>query len=276
MNKKLKSPIFKILYYSLIILICIFAVFPFYWMVSISLKNHAQSYDPSVWFFKPIFDNYISIFKTRNISAYLKNSIIISVGTTLLSLFLGTLTAYGLAKYKFKKKEDVSFWLLSLRMSPAMAAVLPIFTIVSILRVFDNHFVLIITYMMFNIPFVVWMMRSFFEEIPKEIEESAKVDGCSNLQALVRVVLPMALPGLTATAIFCILQSWNEFVFALFLTAKAAPTLPTTVQNFLSVSGVVWGEMSAVGVVSSAPMIIFAIAVQKYMVRGLTFGAVKG
>lgn len=259
-----------------IIIICAVCVLPFLWMVSISLKTRAQSYDPSLWFFSPTFENYIMIFQNRGIAKFLLNSSIIAVGTTVLSLALGSLTAYGLARYDFKKKEDLAFWILSLRMLPPMAAVLPFFVMASLLKVFDTHIVLIISYMLFNIPFTIWMMRSFFEEIPKELEESAQVDGCTVLQRICRIVLPLAMPGMIATAIFCIIQSWNEFAFALFLTAKNANTLPTTVQNFLSVSGVMWGEMSAVGVVSTAPMVLFAILVQKHMIRGLTFGAVKG
>lgn len=275
-NKKNKSFLGNALYTLVIIIICLFCLFPFLWMVSISLKTRAQSYDPSIWFFSPTFENYIMIFQNRGIAKFLLNSSIIAVGTTVLSLVLGSLTAYGLARFDFKKKENLAFWILSLRMLPAMAVVLPFFVMASLFRIFDTHIVLIICYMLFNIPFAIWMMRSFFEEIPKELEESAQIDGCTVVQRIYNVVLPLALPGIVATAIFCIIQSWNEFAFALFLTAKNANTLPTTVQNFLSVSGVMWGEMSAVGVVSTAPMIIFAILVQKHMIRGLTFGAVKG
>lgn len=275
-NKRNKNILGNALYTLVLIIVCVACVMPFLWMVSISLKTRAQSYDPSIWLFKPTFENYILIFKDRGIAKFLLNSSIIAVGTTILSLVLGSLSAYGLSRFEFKRKEDLSFWFLSLRMLPAMAAVLPIFVMVSLLKVFDTHIVLIICYLLFNIPFAIWMMRSFFEEIPRELEESAQVDGCTIIQRICKIVLPLALPGIIATAIFCIIQSWNEFVFALFLTANNANTLPTTVQNFLSVSGVMWGQMSAVGVVSTAPMIIFAIMVQKHMIRGLTFGAVKG
>ena len=275
-NKKIKTTVGNVLYTLSITIICMICVFPFLWMVSISLKTKAQSYDPSIWLFTPTFENYIRIFQDRGIAKFLLNSSIVAVGTTLISLILGSLTAYYLARFEFKRKEDLAFWYLSLRMLPPMAAVLPFFVMVSLLKVFDTHLVLIICYMLFNIPFTIWMMRSFFEEIPKELEESAQVDGCTFVQRIYKIVLPIAMPGMIATAIFCIIQSWNEFVFALFLTANKASTLPTTVQNFLSVSGVMWGEMSAVGVVSTAPMIIFAIIVQKQMIRGLTFGAVKG
>lgn len=259
----------------LLILVCILCVFPLFWMILISLKTSVQTYDPSIWFFMPTLENYRAIFEDRNMLDYLKNSAIVVLLTTVISLFIGAMAAYGFARFEFKKKENRAFWVLSLRMLPAIATVIPFFVMASLLKVLDTHLVLIIAYMLFNIPFTIWMMRSFFEEIPVDLEEAALVDGASRFMSFVRVVLPLALPGLIATAIFCIINSWNEFVFALFLTSAQAGTLPTTVTIFLSVSGVVWGEMSAVGVVTILPVLLFAMIVQKYMIRGLTFGGVK-
>lgn len=276
MKGRTKKRIQGFFYGAAILIICIICVFPFLWMLSISLKTPSQAYDPSIWVFRPVGENFESVFANRNLLKYLLNSLIIAVITTAISLVLGCLAAYGFARFQFDKRESLAFWVLSLRMLPPMATVLPFFVMASLLRILDTRLVLIIVYMLFNIPFTIWMMRGFFEDIPVEIEEAAKVDGCSLVKALYKVVLPMALPGMTATAIFCIINSWNEFVFALFLTSSKANTLPTTVQMFLSVSGVAWGEMSAVGAVSTFPMILFAILVQKYMIRGLTFGAVKG
>jgi len=164
---------------------------------------------------------------------------------------------------------------LSLRMLPPMATVIPFFILARLTGILDTHLVLILSYMTFNIPFTIWMMRGFFEEIPREIEEAALVDGCSHWQVLIKIILPLSMTGLTATAIFCVIQSWNEFAFALFLTGVNARTLPTTVTFFLSVTGVIWGEMAAVGVVTALPVLVFAMLVQKHMIRGLTFGAVK-
>lgn len=276
MKVKTKRRICGALYAFAMAVVCILCTFPFFWMLSISLKEQSQAYDPSVWLFSPIWDNYKNVFVNRNLMKYLFNSLVTAVVTTVISMVLGCLAAYGFARFRFDKQENLAFWVLSLRMLPPMATVLPFFVMASLCHVLDTRLVLIIVYMLFNIPFTIWMMRGFFEDIPCEIEEAARVDGCSLLQALQKVVLPMALPGMVATAIFCIINSWNEFVFALFLTSSRANTLPTTVQMFLSVSGVVWGEMSAVGVISTLPMILFAILVQKYMIRGLTFGAVKG
>lgn len=256
-------------------IVCLCCVFPLAWMLIISLKTKTQALDPSMWLFSPTFENFKTVFENRNATEYLSNSSIVVIMTTILSIFIGGMAAYGFARFEFKKKENRAFWVLSLRMLPPMASVIPIFVMASLLGVLDTHLVLIVCYMLFNIPFTIWMMRSFFEEIPVALEEAAFVDGASRFQVFLRIILPLATPGLIATAIFCIINSWNEFVFALFLTSSDASTLPTTVTLFLSVSGVAWGEMSAIGVVTILPVLLFAMVVQKYMIRGLTFGGVK-
>ncbi|MFB5678344.1 carbohydrate ABC transporter permease [Paenibacillus terreus] len=258
-----------------LLLICLLCIFPLFWMILVSLKSKMLTYDPSVWWFTPTFENYRAILENRNAVSYLKNSTIIVLMTTIISIFIGGMAAYGFARFEFKKKENRAFWVLSLRMLPPMASVIPLFVMASIIQVLDTHLVLIVSYMLFNIPFTIWMMRSFFEEIPVALEEAAFVDGASRFRVFIQIILPLALPGLIATAIFCIINSWNEFVFALFLTSANASTLPTTVTLFLSVSGVAWGEMSSIGVITILPMLLFAMIVQKYMIRGLSFGGVK-
>ncbi|MFD2114212.1 carbohydrate ABC transporter permease [Paenibacillus yanchengensis] len=258
-----------------IVIVCLVSVFPLFWMLLVSLKTGTQTLDPSLWIFKPTLENYRETFLYRNLTSYLSNSFIVVVTTTIISIVIGGLAAYGFARFEFKKRENMAFWVLSLRMLPPIATVIPFFVMAQMLQILDTHLVLIICYMLFNIPFTIWMMRGFFEEIPLAIEEAALVDGCTRLQVFIRILLPLALPGLIATAIFCIINSWNEFAFALFLTSSAANTLPTTVTLFLSITGVVWGEMSAVGVITILPVLVFAMIVQKYMIRGLTFGGVK-
>lgn len=271
----IKSIMINNLFRLLIILVCALCAFPLFWMSIVSLKSGVLILDPSVWFFTPTLENYQDAFFYRNILDYIKNSFIVVVITTFFSILIGGMAAYGFARFNFKKREDTAFWILSLRMLPPLATVIPFFVMAHLLKVLDTHIVLIICYMLFNIPFTIWMMRGFFEEIPEEIEEAAFIDGCSRFQVFIKIVLPLAIPGLIATGIFCIINSWNEFVFALFLTSSDAITLPTTVTLFLSISGVAWGEMSAVGVITVIPVLIFAMLVQKYMIRGLTFGGVK-
>jgi len=272
---KKKKEIYSILSYIIIALVLIVCVFPFIWSIMTSFKFRIQTIDPSIWIFKPTLENYIAVFKKRNLLFYIKNSILIVSGTTFISLLIGTMAAYGFARFKFSKKEDLAFWILSLRMLPPMAVVIPFFLLGRFFRLLDKHIYLIIVYLSFNIPFTIWMMRGFIEEIPKELEEAAWVDGCSRFQALLKIVFPLILPGISATAIFCVIQSWNEFALAFFLTSFNSRTVPTTVTFFLTVLGTIWGEMAAVGVIATIPILIFAFLVQKYIIRGLTFGAIK-
>ena len=266
----------RTLVYVGIIIMCVFAVFPLFWMISISLRERIYTYDPTVWVFVPTLESYISVFTHRNLVRYLFNSTAIAIGATILSMTIGTLAAYGFSRFKFKYNAIFLFILLGIRMIPSIAIVIPMFVIASFISVLDTWGLLIVTYMIFNVPFTVWMMKGFFDEIPKELEEAGMVDGCTHLQSLYRIILPVARPGLVATAIFCIINSWNEFVYALFLTSIQSVTTPTIVQIFLSAVGTLWGEMSAVGTIAIMPVLIFAMIVQRHMIRGLSFGAVKG
>ncbi|MCB7319201.1 carbohydrate ABC transporter permease [Lacrimispora sp. 210928-DFI.3.58] len=272
-QKRITAGIIKGIIFTLV---CLFFIAPYLWMVLISLKPRVDIFEPGKFIFTPTLQNYDNIIKNAHILDYFKNSVIVSVISTAISLVIGSFAAYGFARFHWKNRENTAFMVLSQRMLPSMAIVIPYFLMAMAGRLLDTKIILIICYLLFNIPFTILMMRGFFEDIPVEIEDAGKIDGCSGFQVLKELVLPLSLPGLTATAIFCLINSWNEFVFANFLTSVRAKTVPTSVMLFLSVSGTKWGEMAATGVLSSLPVIIFGIAVQKYMIRGLTFGAVKG
>jgi multiple sugar transport system permease protein len=259
-----------------LIIASVFFAGPYLWMILISLKPKVDIFEPGKFIFKPTLENYASIIYQAHILDYFKNSIIIAACSTVISLIIGSFAAYGFARFNWKKREKTAFLVLSQRMLPSMAIVIPYFLMAMAAGLLDTKLILVICYMLFNIPFTILMMRGFFEDIPIEIEEAGLIDGCSRFQVLKELILPLSLPGLTATAIFCLINSWNEFVFANFLTSINAKTVPTSVMLFLSVSGTKWGEMAATGVLASLPAIIFGITVQKYMIRGLTFGAVKG
>ncbi|MDR0598392.1 MAG: carbohydrate ABC transporter permease [Treponema sp.] len=260
----------------LIAAICFLFLFPFVWMLLVSLRRRVDVLQPGKIFAPLTFENYRALLDFGAIGDFFRNSVIVAVVSTVISLILGSLAAYGFARYNWKKREDRAFWVLSQRFLPPMAVVIPYFLMASLAGLLDTRLVLIICYTTFNIPFTIWMMRGFIEDLPVELEEAAFVDGCTRLQTMLRIVLPLTLPGMAATAIFCVINSWNEFVFANFLTSIHAKTVPTSVMMYLSVSGVKWGEMAATGVLAVLPVLIFAVAVQKYMIRGLTFGAVKG
>lgn len=276
MSRKQKRILAGISKALVLMAVCAFFIAPYLWMVLISLKPKVDIYDPGKFIFTPTLENYREIIEKAHILDYFANSLVVSAISTAISLAIGSFAAYGFARFNWKKREDMAFMVLSQRMLPAMAVVIPYFLMAMVGGLLDTKVILIVCYLLFNIPFTILMMRGFFEDIPMEIEEAGKIDGCSGFQVFKELILPLSLPGLTATAIFCLINSWNEFVFANFLTSVRAKTVPTSVMLFLSVSGTKWGEMAATGVLASLPAILFGITVQKYMIRGLTFGAVKG
>lgn len=265
----------RVLTGTLLLAMLVTCVFPLFWMGVVSLKQPKDVTNPAIWFVAPNLDNYIDVFVNRGLGHYLTNSAIVAVSATLVSVAIGAFAAYGLARFEYRRREDLAFLVLAMRMLPAIAIVIPLFVMAQTIGILDTHLVLIICYMLFNIPFSIWMLRGFFEEIPREIEEAALIDGCTRRQILARIMFPLAAPGLAATSIFCLINSWNEFTFAVFLTSVRASTLPTTVTQFLSAAGTSWGAMAATGVVTIIPVLIFSLLVQRYMVKGLSFGGVK-
>jgi multiple sugar transport system permease protein len=271
----------KLLKYALALVAVLAALAPVYWMITISLKNEVDQFAvPPLWLsFSPTLAHYKDAFLARSFGQYLVTSLIVAVISTVCALAFGTLAAYALTRFRLPHKLDarLALWILSTRMFPPIVTAVPLFLMMRDLRLLDTKASLIIVYTAFNLPFVVWMMRGFFLEVPREMEEAARVDGDSRLGALWRVVLPMVAPGLAATAVFCLIVSWNEFLFALVLTqTDAAMTLPVGIAGRVTQYEIKWGVMSAAGVVAMLPILVFALAVQRYLVRGLSLGAVKG
>jgi multiple sugar transport system permease protein len=257
------------------------ALVPVYWMITISLKTEVDQFaSPPKWFaFTPTFQHYYDAFVTRSFGQYLLTSAIVAVVSTACALAIGTLAAYALTRFRLPYGLDrkLSLWILSTRMFPAIVTAVPLFLMMRDLRLLNTKTSLIVVYTAFNLPFVVWMMRGFFAEVPPELEEAALVDGDSRLGALVRVILPLVSPGLAATAVFCLIVSWNEFLFALVLTqTDVAMTLPVGIAGRVTQYEIKWGVMSAAGVVAMMPILVFALAMQRHLVRGLSLGAVKG
>jgi multiple sugar transport system permease protein len=276
-----RSVLARWLRYALIALALVATLAPVYWMLTISFKSEVDQFSvPPRWFlFSPTLAHYRDAFLARSFGQYLLTSLIVAVSSTLCAMLLGTLCAYALARLSLPPRlgQRVSLWILSTRMFPPIVTALPLFLMMRDLRLLNTRASLVIVYTAFNLPFVVWMMRGFFQEIPRDLEEAARVDGDSRLGALVRVVLPLVAPGLAATAIFCLIISWNELLFALILTqTDAAMTLPVGIAGRVTQYEIKWGVMSATGVVAMMPILLFALAVQRYLVRGLSLGAVKG
>jgi len=267
--------------YLWVTLALVFALAPVYWMLTISLKSDVDQFaSPPPWVgFTPTLEHYYDAFVERGFGQYLVTSAIVSVGSTLCALVIGTLAAYALARFElpWRLNRHLSLWILSTRMFPAIVTAVPLFLMMRDLRLLNTRASLIVVYTAFNLPFVVWMMRGFFADLPRDLEEAALVDGDSRLGALVRVVLPLVAPGLAATAVFCLIISWNEFLFALVLTqTDAAMTLPVGIAGRVTQYEIKWGVMSAAAAVALVPILVFALALQKYLVRGLSLGAVKG
>lgn len=267
--------------YALLAAAVVAAVAPVYWMVTISLKNEVDQFaTPPRWFaFSPTLAHYSDAFLTRSFGQYLVTSATVATVSTVCAVMIGTLAAYGLSRFRLRGGLDrrLSVWILSTRMFPPIVSAVPLFLMMRDLALLNTITSLVIVYTAFNLPFVVWMMRGFFQELPRELEEAAMVDGDSRLGALVRIILPLVTPGLAATAVFCLIMSWNEFLLALVLTqTDAAMTLPVGIAGRVTQYEIKWGVMSAAGVVAMLPILVFALAVQRYLVRGLSLGAVKG
>jgi multiple sugar transport system permease protein len=269
-----RAPLLRILF----LLICIaFVVAPLYWVFVTSIKPSDDYLAiPPVWFpAKPTLVHYTAaLFAYRGLNGLI-NSLIVSVSATILSCLFGSMMAYSMARFN-TGGQHLSFWVLSQRFLPPIAIVLPIFLNYRALGMNDTHFGLILAYTVFTLPVSVWMMFAYFRSMPKSMEDAALVDGCTRWQALWRVAIPLAAPGIVAAAVFTFIACWTEFFFALVLTSRNAYTLPTVFRAFLSFQGAQYGEASALAIVSLVPSIVLGVLVQKHLVRGLTLGAIRG
>ena len=267
--------------YAVIVLVLVYTVFPVYWILLNSFKTPLEIFAvPSNYIVEqPTLMHYIATFVERPFLRFMFNSLLVAVGTTILSLVVGTLAGYALARFDYpgSMKYHVSFWILSTRMMPPIVTIIPLFLFFLFLDMLNTKTALVIAYTGFNLPFVIWMMKGYFQELPKDLEESAMVDGDTRMGAFRRVILPLAAPGLAATSMFTLILSWNEFLFALIITkTEVSNTLPIGISGRITQYTTHWGEISASGFAACVPIIIFAFIVQRHLVRGLSFGAVKG
>lgn len=272
----MRKNITNILLNIFIILITIIWVFPIFWVFINSFKSTQSIISKElILLFKPTFEHYKYIFTIGYFKRYLINSIIVAIFSTVISVVGGSLTAYSLARFNTGGR-NYALWILSSRMMPPAILIIPFYIMFRELGILNTWYVLIIAYTTFNLSFVVWVMKGFFEEIPLDIEEAALIDGSSRLGVFFSIVVPLAKPGIIATSIFCIVFSWNEFLFALVLSvSKNAKTLPVAANDFITGYAINWGPLFASGVVIITPIIIFTLIVQKYIKRGLTLGSLK-
>jgi multiple sugar transport system permease protein len=251
-------------------------LFPVYWLFMISFKTPDEIYHvPPVWYPSSLqFDNYAVLFKDGDVMAIL-NSLILASSSTALAMFLGTLCAYGLARFDTGGR-NLAIWIIQQRMFPPIAVVFPIFLLYVWLGWVDTYVGLILLYTAFNLPYVIWMMRGYIQDIPLELEESAMMDGCHRWEVLFKVVFPMARSGLFATAVFTFVFSWNDFIFALVLTRTEVVTFPVQLTHYFGGQSNFWAKIAAMSVLGSLPVFIAVTIMQRYLVRGISLGAVKG
>jgi len=270
--------LYRICFYLIIILIATSILFPIYWMFITSLKSKSEIYSNPPTFFPNAIEveNYYGPFFVEGFSRFIVNSIIVAIGNMILVLPLAFIAAYGLSRYKIYGSDTLFFWALTCRMAPGAAFILPYYTIFTTLGLLDTHISLILIYGLSNLPFALWLLKSGIDAIPRSIDEAALIDGCSLTQLFTRVMLPLAAPSLAATAIFVFVFSWNEFLFASVLTQSNARTVTTALNYFITHVGIRWGEMAAVSVICIIPTIITLSLLQRYIISGLTLGAVKG
>jgi multiple sugar transport system permease protein len=266
--------------WSLVTLTAIaFAISPILWMLLTSLKTNREITQETSLIPQALTTaNYVSLFNGREFASYLTNSVIVTAVSVGIALILGTMAAYVLARFRLRAgmHRYVGFSLLMVRLMPPIVIIIPLFLVAQRFGLLNTQLSLIIVYAAFNVTIVVWMMESFFREIPVDLEEAAMVDGDTRFAAFRRIVLPLAAPGLVATGIFAVITTYNEFLFALVLTSTpAAETMPVGAATLIGRINVDWGAMSAAGVIGALPIVAFSLVVQKHLVRGLTMGAVK-
>jgi multiple sugar transport system permease protein len=265
-------------FYILLLAVCFYCLGPYLWQFITSLKPDAElSTLPPILPSNPTFDHYVSIFRAHPFIRIIANSFIVACSTTVISLLIGSLAAFALAKLDISKKGFMLIFVLSVSMFPAIATVSPLYIIIRGLGLRDTVFALIITYTSFSLPLTIWILTSFFRSIPHEIYLASRVDGCTIFQSFYKIILPLSAPGLFATAILVLIFSWNEFLFALtFTSTVASRTIPVGIALFPGLHEVPWGDIAAASVVVTMPLIVLAFAFQRRIVEGLTAGSIKG
>ena len=274
--------------YLIVIVWCFIVLFPFYWLVTTSVKrpidvSRGPNYIPYVDF-DPIPDHWQEMFGSQRESTlrHFRNSLVAATGSTLLSVIIGAMAGYGLSRFRYYwgrlgwDNDNIAFWIISQRFLPPAIFIVPFVLLYNQFGMIDTYIGLILAYTMFNIPFAVWIMRDFFNGLPIDLEESARVDGATRWQAFYRIVLPLSAPGLVAVAIFSFIFSWNEYLFALMLTNFNAITMPVLIAGQNNTRGIEWWFISALTLTAVAPVIIIGLLLERFITRGLTAGAIKG
>ena len=260
--------------YVLLVLLLIPFLFPLAWMLLSSLKTQVQNTAyPPVWVFTPTLGNYREVFQKNPFFTFTVNSMVVALGSTGLALLLGLPGAYAIARYK---RTGIALAILTARMAPGIGYLIPWFILFTKAKMIDTYTALILTHLIVALPLVLWVMIGFFEDVPGDLIEASRIDGCTNWSAFLRIAIPLAKPGIVATGILAFIFSWNNFLFSLIIAGYKTRTLPIAVYSFLSYEEINWGGLTAAATVITLPVLLLALFVQKHIVRGLTLGAMKG
>jgi sorbitol/mannitol transport system permease protein len=250
--------------------------FPIFWMILTSFKTEVEAVaTPPKLFFTPTLENYITVRERADYVHFAINSIVISVGATLLATLIAVPAAYAMAFFPGKRTKDLLLWMLSTKMMPAVGVLIPIYLLFRDTGAIDTRWGLIVVYTLMNLPIVVWMLYTFFKEVPKDILEAGRMDGAKPKQEVWMLLLPLSLPGIASTALLSIILCWNEAFWSLNLTTSEAAPLTTFIASFSAPEGLFWAKLSAASTIAIAPILVFGWMSQRQLVRGLTFGAVK-
>lgn len=261
------------------VFICIVFLFPLFWMVLTSFKEQRDIFTmPPTLFFTPTLESYTTYLQRPDVWRRLINTVIVAVGSGVISIIAGAMAGYALARIKLRGAGTIGLLIILSRGVPPIALAVPMFLVARTLGITDQHITLILAYCTFLIPYVMWLMRGFFLALPKELEESAMIDGCTRFGAFFKIIVPISLPGLLSTMIFSMILAWEELLFALVLTNRNASTIPVAIQGIAgdTINGANWAALTAVGTITVLPVVIFALLVQKWLVQGIADGATKG
>jgi multiple sugar transport system permease protein len=263
----------RALLYGTAVLLLVLTLFPFFWLLQMSFRSNDDILGFTL-LSRPTLEHYGAL-RVGQFPRSFANSVLASIASTLLSLLLGVPAAYSLSRGEFRARRQVALWVLATRMAPPIAFTIPFFLAYRHLELLDTVLGLVIIYLTFNLALVIWMMRTFFDGVPRALEEAAWIDGSSVWGGFLRVTLPLAAPGLAATAVLCFIFSWNDFFYALILTRTAAMTAPVAIVNFMQYEGWEWGKIAAGGTLVMLPVVVFSLVVRNYLVHGLTAGGLK-
>ena len=262
-------------FYSLVVFFMLPTVFVFYWMISLSLKPQveATAYPPSFFWFSVTFKGYVDVFAKNPFLLYTWNSLVVATGSTLLALIVGLPCAYSIAHWR---QRGLALIVLVARIIPGISYLIPWYILFRNLKMVDTYLALILTHLVVGLPIVIWVMIGFFEDIPTELREAALIDGCTDYGAFWRVAVPLVKPGVVATGILSFIFSWNNFLFSVILAGRNTRTLPIAVFNMIGYEEINWGPLAAAATLITLPVVILTLIIQRHIVAGLTFGAVKG